>query len=160
MLNRLFPKQFDNTYTGWRLALWLFVLVMAAKGLQATESILNTREVAVNADGIPLDSFPPAAATEVLSIFAVLGIYLLILPLQSVIVMLRYRAMVPFMYLCMIVLQLSIRLLHLFRDTPPSGALDHPVGFYVNIAILTVTVVGFVLSLLPRKTVSHAAAGA
>lgn len=152
MLNRIFPRQFDNDYRGWLLGLWLFVPVMLVKGLQATVSIINTRDTAMNADGIPIDTFPAAAASEVLSIFAILGIYLLILPVQSLIVMLRYRAMVPFMYLCLIVLQLSIRLLHILRDPPgPDGGMaSHPIGFYVNLAILGVTILGFVFSLLPR----------
>jgi len=64
MLNPIFPKQFDNTYRGHWLGLALFVLIIALKALQGFESIASTHDIMVGADGIPVDSFSPAAASE------------------------------------------------------------------------------------------------
>lgn len=148
MLGRLFPRQFDNVYRGHFLGLWIFVPIMLIKALQSLESVFNARSTAINADGIPLASFPPAAAEEIVSMFALLGLYLLVIPFQSAIVLLRYRSMVPFMYFCLLTLQISSRIFHTLTDAPQGG---HPIGFYVNLSIMAATALGFVLSLLPGR---------
>jgi hypothetical protein len=155
MLERIFPKQFDNIYRGHWLGLALFVLVLALKALQGIESIVQTEHTMVSADGIPLAAFSPVAASEAIQMFALLGMYLLVIPLQSVVVLLRYRAMVPFMLLTLIAIQLGARGIHLLHpdsaSTPGGG---EPIGFYVNLGILAVTLLGFALSIVRRG--SHA----
>ncbi|MBV9905030.1 MAG: hypothetical protein JO346_10675, partial [Alphaproteobacteria bacterium] len=51
----LFPKQFDNTFRGWRLGLWLFVPVLIVRLGIAFQSAFNARFTAMNADGVPLN---------------------------------------------------------------------------------------------------------
>src|SRR6185503_18886262 len=99
MLARIFPKQFDTTYRGLWLAVWLFVPLMLVKAVQGANSIIMTRMVLVGADGIPLDQYGAEAGNTVVTLFALLGMYVLIIPLQSLVVLIRYRAMIPFMYL-------------------------------------------------------------
>ena len=65
MLNRLLPRQVDNTYRGYKLALWLFALVVLVKVAMSVNSIFNGHTVASSADGIPLDTFTPAGAQAV-----------------------------------------------------------------------------------------------
>ena len=43
MLQRLLPHRVDNTYRGYKLALWLFGLLMLMKGVIGVNSILNGR---------------------------------------------------------------------------------------------------------------------
>jgi len=155
MLGRIFPKQFDNAYRGHWLAIWLFALVVLLKATQGMESIVNTRNVVTNADGISLGSFSAAGAETFLALFAILGLYVLVIPLQSIVVLIRYRAMIPFMYLLLLIVYASNRavlLLHpIVRSADTSmGFAGHPIGFYVNLAILAMTVIGFVLSLVGK----------
>lgn len=156
MLSRLFPRQFDNDYRGHWLAVWLFVLIMFMKGTQGVVVMIMPRDALTNADGIPLDSFNAAGVEFLVAIFAVSALYVLILPLQSLVVLIRYRAMIPFMYLLFLVVQVSSRALLMLNpivrsDAPPMGFGGLPIGFYMNLAILAVTVVGFVLSLVDRS---------
>jgi len=65
MLARIFPKQFDNTYRGHWPGLVIFVVVIALKAVQCIESVVNTRETAVRADGIDLASFSASGADTV-----------------------------------------------------------------------------------------------
>jgi hypothetical protein len=150
MFSRIFPKQFDNNFRGDPLAIWLFGLVVLVKGLQGANSIIMTRSVATGPDGIPLDSFGAAGAEAVLSLFALLGMYLLILPLQSFVVLIRYRTMIPLMYLFLIVTQVGSRVLQWVHPIERSSTL--PYGIIINLVILAVTVLGFVLSLQNRKS--------
>src|SRR6185295_533993 len=154
MLNRLFPNQFDNNYRGHWLAPWLLGIVMAAKAMQGVQSIINTRDVLTTADGIALDRFNSASVEVVIALFALLGLYLLVLPLQSIVVLLRYRTMVPLMYLLLLLVNLASRVLALVN--PIARPAGHPIGYYVNLAILVVTLLGFVLSLLGKPEASAA----
>jgi len=85
----------------------------------------------------------------VLSLFALMGMCLLILPLQSIIVLIRYRSMIPFMYLSLLVVSVGSRAIQFVHPLVRSSTL--PYGVIMNLAILTVTVVGFVLSLHDKR---------
>jgi hypothetical protein len=157
MLSRIFPKEIDNTYRGRWLAVWIFVPVVLLKATQGVNSIIMTRQVMTTADGIPLDAYGAAGAEAAIAMFALLGLYLLILPIQSLIVLIRYRAMIPFMYLLLLLVQVSSRLLLMVHpivrsSEPPMGFAGHPTGFYINLGILALTLIGFVLSLSTAET--------
>ena len=149
MLGRIFPKSFDNTYRGHWLAIWIFAAIVLVKAIQGVNSMVLPRLVATTADGIPLDTFNAAGANAVLALFALLGFYLLVLPLQSVVVLIRYRTMIPFMYLMLLIVQFGGRLVLLAKPVVRTTAM--PAGLAVNLVILGLTLAGFILSLLPRK---------
>jgi hypothetical protein len=158
MLGRIFPKQFDNDYRGLWLGIAIFVAVTAIKALQGVMSMVNTRNTAINADGIPLDSFSLAAQQEVLSMFALLGMWLLVLPLFSIVALVRYRAMIPLLYVVLLTQQLAARLV-VYLHTSTGAPTGHAIGYYVNLGILALTTVGFLLSLMERKGLRSARGG-
>lgn len=156
MLSRLFPNQFDNEYRGHWFAIWLFVPIVLMKAAQSVSTIIMTRQVMTTADGIPLDTYSAAGAEAAIAMFALLGFYGLILPFQSLIVLIRYRAMIPFIYLMLLLVQGGSRLLlmahPIVRSSAPSmGFAGHSIGFWINFGILALTFVGFVLSLQSRS---------
>lgn len=102
MLNRFFPKQVDNRFEGRRAALWLLGLFIALKLVMSVNSILNTASIATGGDGLPLDSFGPAAARTVLMLFALMSLGQLTLAVIALTTLIRYRAMVPFIYLVLL----------------------------------------------------------
>jgi hypothetical protein len=161
MLERIFPKQFDNTYRGHWSGLVIFVAVIVLKALQCVESIVNTHDTAVQADGIDLAGFSASGANTVMSIFTLLGLYLLVIPAQSAVVLLRYRSMVPFLYFWFLLFQVATRALHMLHPAfAAEGRTPHPIAFYVNLGILAVTALGFALSLVgPRYTAQTATEG-
>ena len=80
MFNSPFPRSIDNNYRSHKI----------------------THMVASSADGMPLDTFPPLAAQTVIELFALLGLSRLVLALLCILVVVRYRAMIPFMYLVLL----------------------------------------------------------
>lgn len=58
----------------------------------AYNTAINTRYGAIHADGIPVDSYPPDAAIQVLSIVAELGNLHFILVALSLMALIRYRS--------------------------------------------------------------------
>jgi hypothetical protein len=147
MLTRIFPRQIDNTYRGHWLSTWLFVPIVLLELVIGTNSIINTRSVATGADGIPLDSFSDAAAREVVVEFAILGLWRLLFGLLGVVALVRYRAMIPLIYLLLIAQQIGARAILM---THPAGTGTTQVGSIVVLVLLGLTLAGFVLSLLDR----------
>ena len=149
MLNRLFPKQVDNRFDGHRAALWLLGLFVALKLAMSVNSILNTASVASGADGLPLDSFGPAAARTVLMLFALLSLGQLTLAVIALTTLIRYRGMVPFIYLVLLGEQLARRLI--VQSYAVARTESTPVGWYVNFGLLALLTLGLVLSLIPTR---------
>ncbi|HSM95707.1 MAG TPA: hypothetical protein VLT91_06670 [Rhizomicrobium sp.] len=162
MLNRIFPRQFDNNFRGHWLAVWLLVPVVLMRLVIGTNSMINTHSVATGADGIPVDSFGAAGSAQVLSLFALQGLYGLTIALLGVLVLLRYRAMIPLYYLLLLILQFGSRALSLLHPTVHAGAATIgaggiTAGALIVYGLLAVTIVGFIASLVGRGYRSPAA---
>jgi hypothetical protein len=147
MFNQLLPRRLDNTYRGRRLALWLFALVVSMRILQSLLVIFNGYSTAMNADGIPLDTYPAAAAQTVVGLFALSGLYRLILSLLCVLVLARYRAAIPFMFVVLLLNYLAAQLILRFVPLHRVGA---PPASVVNLTLFAITAAGLVLSLRKR----------
>jgi hypothetical protein len=149
MLLRLFPRQIDNRFEGHRLALWLLALLVGLKLIVSLNSILNTAAVASGADGFPLDSYGADGARAVLMLFAIGAVANLTLALFGVAVLVRYRAMVPFVFLLSIFEHVGRRLVVETYSIERAQAL--PAAFAINMAVLALLLIGLALSLWPRK---------
>src|ERR1035437_9412461 len=150
LTDRLLPQRGDNTYRGHKSALWLFALVVVIKVAMSLNSIFNGYTVASSADGIPLDTFPSAATQTVVALFAIWGLAHLMISLLCILVLVRYRSMVPFMFAFLLLEHLSRKLLLQFVPIVRNGT---PPGFYVNLGLLTLTIVGLALSLRSQSNV-------
>jgi len=147
MLERLFPKHADNAYHGSRLALWLFPLLVFLKTTISLNSIFNGGEVARGADGIPLDSFTPDGARMVITQFALWGLSQFMICLLCVVILARYRALVPLMFTVLLVEHLSRKLI---LQVMPIVRTGHPPGVSVNLSLLVLMVAGLTLSVWSR----------
>lgn len=148
MIRRLFPECADNSYRGPRLALWIFGLLVLARTAISLGSIFNGYAAAGSADGIPLASFPPAAVQTVLSLFALLGAAQLVISAVCILVLVRYRSLVPLMFALLLSYQLSRYLVLQFFPIPRTAA---PPGSPINQVILGLMIVGLLLSLRRRQ---------
>ena len=148
MLNRLLPERIDNTYTGHVAALWLFGLLAVARILQGLVVTFNSHSIAMSADGIPLDTFTPAAAQTVVSLFALSGLSRLVVALLCLVVLVRYRSAVTFMFGLLLLESLANEVLLRFVPLPRIGA---PPGPVVNLTLAGLMTAGFALSLWRRR---------
>jgi len=144
MFNQFLPRRIDNTYSGRKLALWLFALVVFVKTLQSLFVIISGYSVLMSADGIPLDTYTPASAQTVVSVWALLGLYRLIICLLCLLVLIRYRAAIPFMFAVLALEYLSRQLILHFIPLVRTGT---PPGPIVNLILFALTIVGLALSL-------------
>lgn len=128
----------------YKLALWLFGLLVLVKVVMSVNCIFNGYSVASRADGIPLDTFTSAGARAVVSLFAIWGLAHLVICLLCILVLVRYRTMVPFMFALLLLEHLSRKLVLQFMPIVRTGT---PPGSVVNFVLLAVMIVGLVLSL-------------
>jgi hypothetical protein len=153
MLDQLLPRRLDNAYRGHRVAIWLFALVVSVHAGQGLMSTFNGYYAASGPDAIPLDTYPPAAAQTVVSLFALLGLWRLVVCLLCVVALVRYRTMIPLMFALLVLEYLSRRVILQFLPIARSGT---PPGSVVNLGLLAVMIVGLALSLRPGRPTAGA----
>ena len=140
----MFPVCFDNHYRGQKAALWLFCLLVFVNLAIPLTSIFAGDSGAQSADGIPLNTFGAAGAQAVVAVVAVLGLVKLLLGFLCVLALLRYRAMIPLLYFLLVVELLGRKGIYWMKPLPHHGT---PTGFYVNLALIALTLFGLVLAL-------------
>ena len=151
MFDRLLPRPIDNTYSGSKIALWLFGLIVFVHVLQSVLVIVNGYSTAQSADGIPLETYPAAAAQTILAIFMLASLRRLIISLMCAVVLFRYRSAVPLMFVVLGLSYLGGQVILQFVTIVRVGT---PPGVVVNLIMFGLTVVGLVLSLW-RRGASH-----
>ena len=154
MFDRLFPSSAASQYSGGRGAVWLATLLVLVKMAIALGSMFNGHYAASVVDGIPLDQYTPAGAQAVLALFANLGFSQLLIGAIGLLVVARYRALLPG-YLLLLVLEHGGRkAIALFLPIPRVGGAG---GGTVTWAIIGLLVLALVLSLRGRSASSSAA---
>lgn len=154
MLDTLLPRTADNAYRGRPIALWLLGVLAIAKAGIALATIFNGYHAAAVADGIPLHEFGPAGAQAVVALFGLWGVGHLVLCALCIVMLIRYRALVPFMFTLLLLEYLGRRSVELFLPIVTTGT---PRGSFVNLVLLAVTIIGLALSVWRRPLVTTTA---
>ena len=147
---RLFPAPADNTYRGHRLGLWLYIPLALQKVALSLTHLLRADGGAQSISTIPLDTYPASAAQNIIGLFARMGVEQLVLASLLLLVLFRYRSLIPLMYLVMVVEYLGSRLAGQLKPLVLAGTSGARAPLLV-IAILSG--IGLVLSLMGRKYV-------
>src|SRR5438045_6843626 len=143
MFDKLLPQPIDNRYSGSKIALWLFGLIVFVQILQSVMVIVNGHSTAQSADGIPLENYPAAAAQTILAIFMVSSLRRLIISLICAVVLFRYRSAVPLMFVVLGLSYLGGQVIFYFYPLVRVGT---PPGVIMNLIMFGLTIVGLALS--------------
>jgi hypothetical protein len=144
MFDDLLPRALDNSYRGHKLALWFFGFLILMKSVIGVNSIVNGAAVMSTADGIALSTYPAAAAQNLVALWALVGLAHVVIGVLGVVVLVRYRGMVPLMFVLLLLQHLGGRVIGQFHPIVRTGA---PPASAVNLTLLTLIVVGLGLSL-------------
>ena len=144
LLKRIFPERFDNRYRGHKIVLWLLWPITLLNAAIALGAIFNPDGGAQSADGIPLNTFGAAGAEAVIHVVALLGLACLLLYLLFVLALLRYRAMVPLLYLLVVVDYLAHKAIGVMKPVAHVGGATASV---VDLVLIGVSAAGLILSL-------------
>jgi hypothetical protein len=148
MFEGILPRSIDNTYRGHKLALWIFGLLVFVKSAIGLNSIFNGYAVMSTADGIALNTYPAAAVQNLVALWGLVGLSHVVISALGVLVLIRYRGMVPLMFGLLLLQHLGGRLISQFHPLIRTGA---PPASAINVALLTLIVVGLGLSLWRRR---------
>jgi hypothetical protein len=157
MFGRLFPRSFDNVYRGYWLGAWIFGLVVVGRLAMGVNGTFNTEFVAVSADGIPLSTYAPAAAQTVVALFALTSLLNLTLGVLGGLTLVRYRAMIPLLFLLYLLQSIGTRVLLLVHPLLRTGSSTASAGSAFVLGLLALTALGFVLSLMQGKSTAGSA---
>jgi hypothetical protein len=102
MLEHLFPQNKTNTYRGNPIAKWVFIMLTIVTIARSLVHMFSSDGGAQSIATIPLDSFSINGADAVITIFALWGLSQLLIGILYGIVLWRYQALIPLMYLLMI----------------------------------------------------------
>lgn len=156
MLARLFPRQIDNEFTGRVLAIWLLVPLALMKLLQGANVAGlfgpgRSRHILETADKVPVGTFPDEAASHLVFLFAAWGLGVFLLGLLGILVLVRYRAMIPLTYLLLLIEQVGRKMQSMVHLDRPFLSLAASAANLINWGFLLTLVVGLLLSLYPRR---------
>jgi len=137
MLDRILPR-------GHRLALWLFYPITLMTVGRSLVHIFRSDGGAQSIATIPLDSFVSGGADTVISVFALWGLSQLLIGLLFVLVLIRYRAMLPLMYVLILAEYLGRIGIGL---TKPIVTVGTPPGGPGGLVLIVLAMLGLILSL-------------
>jgi hypothetical protein len=112
--------------------------------------LMTSRDVLQRADRIPLDTYGANAADAAVLLFAVWGVTHLVLNLVGFIALVRYRTMIPLIYLLMAIDHIGRKAA--VDAFPIVRVSDGTVSVPVNLIIITLLLIGLGMSLtIPEK---------
>ena len=99
MKKRILPETIDNQYKGKPLAYWAFILITLVTIARSLVHIFAPDGGAETTATIPLGRFGVEGAQTVILMFGYWGISQLLLGILYLIAALKYRSLIPLMYL-------------------------------------------------------------
>ena len=156
MLGLLFPRVIDNRFRGQWLGYWLLAPVLILKFGIAIGSILTPGN-ANKADAIDLSTYSQAALRDAMTSTALLGLLHLAIALICLLAMIRYRAMIPLIYLWLALEFLGRRVIlevYPIERTPGPSS-----GSIINLGLIALLAFGLALSIWPRRDAPDRPAG-
>ncbi len=150
MFAKLLPQTITNDYRGAPVAKWVFALLTVVTIGRSLAHIFLPDGGAQSIATIPLDDFTSNGAAAIIHIFAEWGLSQLMFGLLYVLVLWRYQALIPLMWLFILV-EYSGRLLLIF--TKPFETVGTAPGGVGNYIFIPLALLMLVLSFKERKSV-------
>ena len=148
MLVKLFPATIDNNFPGNQIALYVCYALTALTLWRSQHHLLAHDGGAQSIATIPLDTYSANASDTIIGIFSLWGLSQLIIGLIYLIAALRYRAMIPLIYLLFTVEYIVRVGIGEFRTIETAGTAP---GGVVNLPFAILGLVMLVLSLWGGK---------
>lgn len=155
MLGRLFPTVYDNNYRGSWIAVWLLVPVLLWKlaigvHISGMNPLIDNRFVMQEADGMPLGTADPEAASWIVYLASSWGFLSVLLCLLAILALVRYRAMLPLAILLLAADQIGRKIIVTVQPIIHPTADEQNFGALLNWGFTIALVLSFALSLVKR----------
>jgi len=131
----LFPKTITNEFPGHKLVLYVFYVLTAFSLFRAMLHLFSRDGGAQSVATIPLDTYSAGPAATLIGIFSLWGMSQLVIALIYLMASLRYRAMIPLLYILLVVENLGSLLFYFMKPIETSGAAPGDITYYVFIIL-------------------------
>lgn len=131
MIQKILPPVIDNDYKGHKIALWFFYLITIVTIVRSCIHMFKDDGGAQSIATIPLDSYVNGGAEAVIFIFAYWGLSQLMFGLLQGIVALKYKSMIPLMYLFLLLEYVARYGISLFKSLETTGQAPAGIANYV-----------------------------
>lgn len=149
---RLLPASASADFTGRPLALWALYPVTAITLWRSQHHMFAPDGGAESIATIPLSRYSPDASANIIAIFAQWGLSQLLLGLVMLVVAMRYRALVPLVWLLLCLEYAGRQGLGLIKPVHTAGTAP---GAAANPLLLLLAVVMLALALWPAQSRSR-----
>ena len=143
-MNYLFPSLIDNEYKGKKIPLFFFYLLIPVTIIRSLVHIFKADGGAQSIANIPLHLYSEQASDTIVHLFSEWGLSQLLFGVLYIVVLIKYKSLIPLMYL-FLVLEYSTRLLLAFYK--PFVLEGYAPGGIANYFLVPLFVVLFILSL-------------
>lgn len=140
----ILPTVVDNNYRGQKIALWFFYLITAVTVVRSCIHMFKSDGGAQSIATIPLDTYSDGAAGVVIGMFAYWGLSQLMFGFMQVIVALKYKSLIPLMYLMLILEWAGRFVLGMYKPIETVGQAPGGIG---NMVLPFVCLIMFFLSI-------------
>jgi hypothetical protein len=149
VLSLFFPKQIDNKFRGYKIALYVFYVLTAVTLWRSQHHLFAADGGAQSIATIPLDKLSEMGATAVIGVFGLWGLSQLIIAFIYLIASLRYKSMIPMLYVLMLI-EYLFRAFYFPTSKPIPTAGTAP-GALINLPFIILTITMIVLIILSSK---------
>lgn len=149
MVGRIFPKTVDNRYNGPWIAKGLLILYMAKSFFAGCIHMFAPDGGAQTIGSVALDQFTAGGADSVITVFGLWGMEQFVIGLIALVVLVRYKSLIPMMALVYVVEYAGRMATPLF--TPGLVTAHTPPGATADLVLVPLAVIMFLLSLVHWK---------
>ena len=149
MIEKLFPKNLDNQYSGLTIAKWVFVGMTVLTIARSLAHIFIPDGGAESIATIALNDFTTEASSVIIGIFSYWGWSQLLFGLFFVIVLWRYQSLIPLMWLFIFIEWVGRYLLETFYK--PIETVGTAPGAVGNMIFPIISLVMLILALQGQK---------
>ncbi len=151
MIHKILPPVIDNNYRGHRIALWFFYLITVVTVIRSCIHIFKSDGGAQSIATIPLEHFTNGGAEAVVFLFAYWGLSQLMFGLVQGVVVLKYKSMIPLMYVFLLFEYVARFGISLFKSIETTGQAP---GGVINYVFPFLFVIMLFLSLKNKQVVT------
>lgn len=146
--SKLLPTKITNQYSGNKIALYFFVAIVSITIVRSLIHIFSFDGGSQSIAGFPLDNFPQEAGSIIILMFCLWGISQLIIGIIYLIVLIRYKSLLPLMYVLLFIEYTSRLLAGFLKHASSTHLVPGVVGDYIMIPL---TLLMFILSMRTVK---------
>ncbi len=149
MLKTLFPKVADNNYKGHKIAKWVLMIYVFKSFFSGSVHLFAPDGGAQSIASIALDQFTQGGSDTVITIFGMWGLEQLVIGIIAVVILLRYKSLIPMLW-CVYAIEYTLRgIAHFF--TPGVYSVSTPPGALADKLLIPLAILMLLIALFTSK---------